>query len=275
MEFLKKHPFLILYIVLVIGAAVFHVGFGWIALGTLVYLLLVALVRLPNTCARLGYLCQGMLGKKDLAFKLYDYAYKHGSTAAAPKVAYGMQLMQQCRYEEAKNALEDVLVTPDIQPTLLKIVRQDVAIAYWNCGELDKAITTLEKMVEEYDILSPEFFTTLGFFYIEAERYEEATKATEEALKQDESNGGAYDNLALIQYKQGNLAEAKELFLKALEMKETMASSKFYLGMIYEAEGDIEEAKAYFTAAHNARITGMNTVTREEVDAKYQEYLDK
>lgn len=275
MNFLKKHPFLIVYFVILIGAVVFHVGFGWILLGTLAYIILVALIRLPNTAARLGYFSQGILRKKELAFKLYDFAYKHGATSPSPKVAYGMMLMQQCRYEESREALEDVLAMPDISPTLLKIVRQDVAIAYWNCGDLDKAITTLENMQNDYDMLSAEYYTTLGYFYIEADRFEEGTKATEEALKLDEGNGGAYDNLAVIEYKKGNMEEAKELFLKALELKETMASSKFYLGLIYEAEGDIEQARNYFTAAHNVTITGMNTVSREEVDAKYMEYLDK
>ena len=275
MDFVKKHPFLIIYIVLLTGAALLKVGFRWILLGTLVYVLAVCLIRLPNTAARLGYFAQGMLKKKDLAFRLYEFAYSHGSTAAAPKVAYGMQLMQKCRYEDARDALEDVMVMPNLQPTLLKIVRQDVAIAYWNCGELDRAITTLENMQEDYDMLSAEYYTTLAYFYIEAERFDEAIETNEEALKLDEGNGGAYDNLGMISYLKGDLEEAKELFLKALELKETMASSKFYLGKIFEAEGDLEQAKMYFTAAHNSTITGMNTVSREEVDAKYMEYLDK
>ncbi|MBQ7058152.1 MAG: tetratricopeptide repeat protein [Firmicutes bacterium] len=275
MDFLKKHPFLVIYIVLMIGAVVFKIGGGWILLGSLGYLLLVALIRLPNTCARIGYFAQGVMKKKELAFHFYEFAFRHGSTAAAPKVAYAMQLMEKCRYEESKQALEDVLVMKDLQPTLLKIVRQDLAIAYWNCGELEKAIDTLENMKEDYDLLSAEYYTTLGYFYIEAKDYDKAAEATEEALKLDEGNGGAYDNLALIEYEQGHMEEAKELFHKALEMKESLASSKYYLGLIYEAEGDIETARTYFSGAYNSRITGMNTVSREQVDAKYNEYLDK
>ena len=68
MDFLKKHPFLVIYIILLIGAVVFHVGGGWILLGSLAYLLLVALIRLPNTIARIGYFLQGVGKKPEQAF---------------------------------------------------------------------------------------------------------------------------------------------------------------------------------------------------------------
>lgn len=275
MDFLKKHPFLVIYIILLIGAVVFHVGGGWILLGSLAYLLLVALIRLPNTIARIGYFLQGVGKKPEQAFRFYEYAFRHGANADAPKIAYAMQLMKKCRYEESKTLLEDLLVKENLQPTLLKIVRQDLAIAYWNCGDLQRAIDTLENMKGDYDLLSPEYYTTLGYFYIEAKNYQKGAEETEEALKLDQSNAGAYDNLAVIAYEQGRMEEAKELFMKALEMKDTLASSKYYLGLIYEAEGDFETARSYFSGAHNSNINGLNTVSREEVDAKYQEYLDK
>lgn len=275
MEFIKKHPFLIVYFVLLVAAVVLKIGFGYILLGTLVFLVVASLIRLPNTAAYLGYLFQGFWGKPETAFKLYSFAYSHGSTAKAPKVAYAMQLMQKTRYEESKNALEDLLADESLKPTLLKIVRQDVAIAYWNTGDVQRAIDTMEKMKEDYDLLSAEFFTTLGYFYVEAGDYEKAAETTETALSMDEGNGGAYDNLGVIAYKQGNLEEALELFTKALELKETMASSKYYLGLIYEQLGDEDQAKSYFTAAHNSNITGLNTVTREQVDEKYREYMDR
>ena len=47
----------------------------------------------------------------------------------------------------------------------------------------------------------------------------------------------------------------------------------FRSGLIYEKEGDIENAINYFAAAHKSKITGMNTVEREVVDAKYHEYV--
>ena len=42
-----------------------------------------------------------------------------------------------------------------------------------------------------------------------------------------------------------------------------------------EKQGKTEDARQYFTAAHNAPLTGLNTVTRSQVDEKYQEYLNK
>ena len=129
-------------------------------------------------------------------------------------------------------------------------------------GDLATGISTLEQMQIDYDFFSMEFYTTLGYFYIEAGEYDKALDITHKALMEDESYGPAYDNLAQVEFRRGNYEEAEELFLRALDMKDTMADSKYYLGMIHEMQGDLEGARIFFTSAHNSRITGLNTVTR-------------
>ncbi len=74
-------------------------------------------------------------------------------------------------------------------------------------------------------------------------------------------------------FRQGNYEEAKEYLLKALDLKETMADSKYYLGLIYEQEGDLETALDYFIQAHKSKVTGMNTIEKSVIDAKYNEYM--
>lgn len=272
MNVVKKHPFLIVYLILVVIGAVARLPFGVILLLSLAYGALYVLLHLPKSAGWLGYLLQGFLKKEDAAFSLYTFCYEKGGRPQAPLIAYAMQLLQRCEYEKGLRVIQDVITLPSISPTLLKIARQDMAIAYWKNGDLESAIGTLEQMLEDYQIFSTEFYTTLGQFYIEAGRYEEAGKTAEEALKEDASCGAAYDNLGLIEYKKGNRAEAKELFEKALELKETMISSKYYLGCIYEEEGDTAKAKSYFSAAHTGKITGIHTVSREMVNEKYERY---
>ena len=78
-----------------------------------------------------------------------------------------------------------------------------------------------------------------------------------------------------IRYQQGRLDEAMEYYQRAVQVKDDMPSSYYYMGLIAEKQGKTEDARQYFTAAHNAPLTGLNTVTRSQVDEKYQEYLNK
>ena len=275
MAFLKKHYLFTIWIVAVIAATFLNVPFLYIFLGSLAYLILVLLMRLPSTVFWLGYLTQAKDKHRDRSFRMYEYGYSHDARPMAPMVAYGMQLLNRRQYPKGLQVLEEAVTTKDPNPTFLKIARQDLGIAYWCNGDLDKGITTLENMVQDYDILSTDFYTTLAYFYIEKGDLLKAEEVNDEALKQDETCGPAYDNLAQIRYRQGEKEEALELFLKALDLKETMVATKYYLGLLSEENGDIESARSYFTAAHNSTITGINTVTREEVDAKYNEYLNK
>ena len=87
-----------------------------------------------------------------------------------------------------------------------------------------------------------------------------------------EAHGPAFDNLGQIAFRQGQYEEAEKYFSRALDMKDTMVDSKYHLGLIYEHWGNLEAAAEYFAAAHQSTITGMNTITREQVDAKYNEY---
>ena len=274
MDFIKRHYFFTLWVIAVVASIFLKIPFSYVLLGSIVYLLLVLLIRLPSTVCWIGYILQARMGKKETALKMYEFGYKHGARPAAPMITYGMQLLNNGRYKEGLDVLEEVVTEPKLNATFLKIARQDLAIAYWCNDDLDTAISTLEKMREDYDFLSTDFYTTLAYFYIEKGDHVTAEEINNEALNLDESCGPAYDNLAQIRYREGDLAESEELFLKALDLKDTMASSKFYLGLIAEQKGDVESARMYFTAAHESKITGINTVTREEVDAKYQEYLN-
>lgn len=275
MKFVKKHPFLIVYVIALIVCLILKVRGLWILLGSLVYLLAVMLIRLPNTAATLGYFTQTTLKNPERAMKLYDWAFSHGATSTVPRIAYGMQLIVHSRYEEALKVLQDVLVTPGLSPMYLKVVRRDLAIAYEKTGDVKTAISTMEQMEKDYDILDADFYSTLSYFYIQDGDLKKAKEANEKALKEDASCPGAFDNMAQMEYVQGHLDEAKDLYEKALELKSSMVSSNYYLGRIYEQQGDLESARNYYTAAHNCTITGLHTVTREQVDEKYNEFLNQ
>ncbi|MCI8633538.1 MAG: tetratricopeptide repeat protein [Lachnospiraceae bacterium] len=273
MSYIKKHPHFIILTLGTVIALICGAGFVHLLMGYLAYAVFMYFVRLPLSIGWTGYVFQFVFRKQKWAIPLYRYALKHRASCSSPLIAYGLYLLEECHYEEALTAFQHVVTLPKVNPTMLKFARQDLAIAYWKTGDLATGISTLEQMQKDYEFFNLEFYTTLGYFYIEAGEYEKAREITDLALMEDEAHGPAYDNLAQIEYRQGHYDEAEALFLKALDLRDTMADSKYYLGLIYEKAGDPDAALAYFTAAHNSRITGLNTVTREQVDAKYQEYI--
>ena len=274
MDWLKKHFFLALYVVLMMVGMILNLNGWYLVLGTFAYLILYALIKLPKTVAFIGYFLQAGPHKYDAAFACYEYAYKKGGVVPGPMLAYGIQLLERSQYEKALKVMQDVLVAPGLTPTLLQIARQDTAYGYWKTGDLDTAISTMELMREDYDILDADFFTALGFLYIEKGDFEKADAVTQEALREQADSGPAYDNLGMIAYKQGNYEEAKELFDKAIELKDNMASTKYYLGLLAERDGDTEAARDYFEAALRCPITGLNVIAKETIEEKLKEYRE-
>ena len=272
MAWLKQHFFLALYVILMMVGMILQLNGWYLVLGTFAYMLLYALIKLPKTVAFIGYFLQAGPHKVDTAFSCYEFAYKKGGLVAGPMLAYGILLLQRSEYEKSLKVMQDVLVLPNLNATMLKSARQDVAYSYWKTGDLETAISTLELMRQDYDILDADFFTALAYLYIEAGDLEKAEEITQEALKEEADSGPAYDNFGIIAYKRGNLEEAKELFEKALELKDDMASSKYYLGLIAEDEGDTEAALDYFEAALRCNINGLNIISKKAVEEKIAQY---
>ena len=272
MNFIKKHPY---FISLVLGTIlIFVLRLPWYSIFIFyaVYGLIMYFTHFATCVGMTGYLIDAFLHKEKWAIPFYRYAANHGSKCVYGLLAYGLHLLRECHYPEALAIFERLVSFEKINPMMLKYARQDLAIAYWKMGDLTKAIDTMEQMLKDYEYFSIDFYTTIGYFYIEAGNYEKATEFSNKALDEDESHGPAYDNLGQIQYRLGNYEEAESLLLKALDLKETMADSKYYLGMIYESWGETESARNYFIAAHNSKVTGMNTITRETIEEKYREY---
>lgn len=272
MKFIEKHPYLLITAALLLACIVFHIPFGWSLLVFVAYGLILYITHLGTAVGWTAYLLDGFLKKPAFAHALYRFAIKHNTRCVHAMLAYGLDMLRDCHYSEALPVFQQIVSMKDVSPMLLKYAEQDLAIAYWKCGQLDKAIETMEMMVAKYEYFSLDFNTTLGYFYIEAGDYDKALDYTDKALHENETHGPAYDNLGQIAFRQGNYEDAERYFLKALDLKDTMVDSKYHLGLIYESWGNQELAAEYFAAAHQCNITGMNTVSREQVDAKYEQY---
>lgn len=65
---------------------------------------------------------------------------------------------------------------------LVKYAEQDLAIAYWKMGQLEKGIEVMEKMIEKYEYFTPDFYTTLDISMLRPGDYEKAQECTDKAL---------------------------------------------------------------------------------------------
>lgn len=273
-DFITKHPHLVVCILAALLVIIFKLPFYWLLLFYVVYFIAMYLIHLPTSVGTTGYVMESFLRMPKAALPLYRFCFNHGGKSMYGLMSYGLYLLKNCYYKESLEVFERCLLIGKPESVLIKYARQDYAISLWKCGRLDDAIAAMEQMLKDYEYFSIDFYTTLGYFYLDAGNYEKAEEWTNKALDENEAHGPAYDNLGQIAFRQGRYDDAKELLLKALDLRDTMADSKYYLGLIFEQEGDIETALQYFAAAHKSKITGMNTVEREVVDAKYHEYVD-
>lgn len=236
-----------------------------------IYFALVFLIFLPTSLGHLGYYIQVFLKKQNWANKLYEVSIKMNTKSNYALTAYGLELLRAGDYEKALPLFQRNLDLPKSKPIFIKYNKMNLATCYWKLGQVDQSIKILEDMHEEYEVFSEDFYTTLGFMYYLQDDLETALDYTKKALTKNDAHGPAYDNLGQIYMTKGNDEKAIKYFTKGLELKD-MADSKFYLGCIYERQGDMEEAKEYFTKAYNSHINGLNTVSKEQVEEKYNKY---
>lgn len=240
-------------------------------LSVLLYLIANYLIFLGSSIGLTGYIVQ-TIGKEDLAIKCYQTAERFGGKNQYALISYGLILLKDFQPKEALIRFEKLDSLKTNKPIIDKYNKHNLGICYWKIGNLKKSIETFEKMIEDYEVQNINFLTTVGFIYLLAENVDKAFEFTNKALEEDPDHGPAFDNLGQIYFTQDKLDLAEENFLKALELKDTMVDSKYYLGLIYEQENELDKAKSYFEEAFNCNINGLNTVTPEQVEEKYNMY---
>lgn len=270
-NFKRNIHLLILISLFIIVVSVLHQPWYIYLLSVLLYLIANYLIFLGDSIGLTGYFVQ-TIGKEELAIKCYQSAEKLGGKNQYALISYGLILLKDFQAKEALIRFEKLDSLKNKKPILEKYNRHNLGICYWKIGDLKKSIEIFDKMIEDYEVQSINFLTTLGFIYLLNGNEDKAFEFTNKALEEDPDHGPAYDNLGQIYYRQNKLDLAEENFLKALELKNTMVDSKYYLGLIYEEKDDIEKAKFYFEEAFNCNINGLNTVTPEQVEEKHNKY---
>jgi len=126
----------------------------------------------------------------------------------------------------------------------------NLAIAYRHKGEYKEALNELEIAQK----IKPEFNESVlmqGQLEYENNDLTKAEETLENLVEKSEDALSLY-NLGMVYKKEGKLAEAKAVFLKAIDMPgspEAIYKSAAQLGVLFGAQGDFENSEIYFKKA--------------------------
>ncbi|MCD8215418.1 MAG: tetratricopeptide repeat protein [Clostridiales bacterium] len=228
----------------------------------IVYLLINALVFRSYTLGVIGNYWY-TIRHFEKAYKYFEKAVKSGTHHVKALYLYALRLLQDGNGREALKYFE-LAEKYNCGILMEKYITVSKSSCYWIMGEIDKAISLLEGLMEKFSYISTDAYTTLGYLYFLKDDLEKAEKYTNKAIEDSEDHAPAWDNLGQIYYKKGETDKAKEYFEKALSYKE-IADSLYFMGRIREDEGKEKEAEEYYERALKCSISALNTVTEEEI----------
>jgi tetratricopeptide (TPR) repeat protein len=110
---------------------------------------------------------------------------------------------------------------------------------------VDKVQSSCKSAIEISDSLAKPHIT-LGILYTETDRFEEAVKEFEQALRCDPAKSDALLELAFTYEKFGKQDKAEEIYKKTIDLKPNYWNAYSSLGGFYHDKGRIEEAEKMF-----------------------------
>lgn len=283
LSLLKKHP----HIAVIAAAAVitlvvnflggpfgFGIPFWCYFLFVAVYGIVIYLVKLPDSAGSTAHILSQITKKYDPFDKLFAWAYDHGCKVPAVLAGYAHAQLVRSNFDRALDVHERFMAIPaeDVPPMILKYGRQNYALSLWKCGRPREGMEVMEKMHEDYEVFSNDFFVTLGYLCIEAREWDKAREANELSLKEEGSHAQAYCNFGQIAYYNGDRDGARANFCHALELDPAGVTAKYFLGTMAEEDGDTEAAEIFFRQAAKTELTGLHVITPEMMREKKEKY---
>lgn len=217
-----------------------------------------------NFQAKIGYVMH-LFRLEDKAFSLYEKGYAKGCTLPDPLAAYGLMLMRRKEFDKALEVLRSARKCK-LSEQQYSIVYQNLGLAYWKKGDVDRALEIYRKLFEKVQTVN--MYSTLGFLLIakgdQTGDYEEALAFNRKAYDYDDGDASIVDNLGQVLYRMGEVEEAEIMFQKALSIKPKQFDTLVFLAKIRIAQGREEEGKKLLDTALDKTYSVFNTVPRQD-----------
>ena len=206
----------------------------------------------------------------DAALRYFKKAIARNTKNSTALYNYAYEMLHQGNAEEALKYFE---LSEKYNTKLFyeKNIPLAKSSCYWVMGgdeNIKKAIDILEKLKDSYSYVNTGVYTSLGYFYLLLGDLEKAEEYTNIALEDDSESAPAWDNLGQIRLARNETDSAEEAFLKAIEFRGHMVDSLFFMGVICERRNDKKQALDYYKRAEKCNISSLNTITRDQVEAK-------
>jgi len=168
-------------------------------------------------------------------------------TWVEPLLNYDRVLIQRGQYAPALTVIQSGLQRAPSDEGL----SLDLAYVYERIGDYKSAIATYEKMIErgqESDVVANNLAALIADFeYDQGPRLERAFQLA--GRFRDSKNPGFQETLGWVNYRLGNLNEAKRLTEQAMAKGLDLPQVQYHLGMIYLALGQKDQAREALTKA--------------------------
>lgn len=249
-----------------------------------VYIVITTLLFLGTIVGIPGILLHSFLKKEKAALPFYRLAIKLGSKNTNILAAYGLIQLRDFKPEEALVTFQKALDSTK-HFMYIKTLTANMALCEWKMGNFEAASKTYEELyyypdyeaitdyslenIDEGSNKNHNFFaqdhTTMAFLFYLDNELDKAEYFSKIALEKLATYAPAFDNLGQIEYKRGNIEEAKAYFDEALTHKSDMADSHYFLAKIAFEEKDKETALNHIGQINQKSINGLSTIAIEDI----------
>lgn len=210
-------------------------------------------------------------GENEKALKFLKMALKLNPKNANLRGSYAWLLLKLGHTAEADTQINQALsdTTKEEFRNPLLVTR---ALVHWKKGELDQAISLLEKVLETYK--NSNAYGTLGFLYLAKGDLDKALKFNLEAYDFNNTNAVILDNLGCTRLLREEYEEAMEVYKQLIKLKPRFPEAFYNYARVLKHFGELDEALYMCRTALSLNFWNTTTITRDQVEQTLKELED-
>lgn len=195
----------------------------------------------PETFNNLAVIYAQMERRKD-ALAAFEKALELKPDYPEARLNYGRLLEESNRYDQAEGVYLDLL---EEDPDNVK-ARSSLALLYERTGRTELAVQEFRVLSRTSPDLAEEFFLSRGKEARKAREYQKAERFFKRAVDINPQFAQGYAELGTNSFLAGNFDESKKYFLQALALEPQRGEFHHYLGLAQEKQGLRGDARQSF-----------------------------